>query len=255
MFSLRKQGIRIWNVVPIWSNLTPKLDDSVIHIQRTGPSTTFLLMLKVLMAVGFGCLFCGLRFVRGNMRGGNGETERRMPALCLCCSKGGWRTQQHEEKEEEGGHDGNGGRQCDRWCNTAPMWEDLDCQSGYRSSASLTLSWQPCVCPSAQSHYMHLPCSTPATGSRALLWVRLYVAFSLDPLSGLKPHRSNLWHIPSLFTVSNPLPVNFHVSQQNKSNRGAKSLSGRQSGREGGLTHHPSLLQFFYWKIYLWRRE
>lgn len=70
---------------------------------------------------------------------------------------------------------------------------------------TLILSWQPCVFLSAKSHYMHLPCSTGATKSHALLLVRLYWAFRLDPLSSLKPHFFNLWHIPPL---RKPLPVN-----------------------------------------------
>lgn len=72
-------------------------------------------------------------------------------------------------------------------CEKIQMVKSAQCDSSSR-----ILSWQPCVCLSAKSHYMHLPCSTAATRSHAVLLVRLYGAFSLDPLSSLQPQFSNL---------------------------------------------------------------
>lgn len=119
---------------------------------------------------------------------------------------------------------------------------------------SVTLLAALCL---SKSHYMHLPCSTPATGSCALLWVRLYVAFSLDPLSSLN-RCYNLWHIPSLFTVRNPLPVDFMSVSKIKVIEVPRVCQGERQGGETTITVYCrtglQTVFFFYHKSYLWRR-
>lgn len=113
----------------------------------------------------------------------------------------------------------------DRWCNSAPLWEDLECYSSSYLFSLLAILYQQKI------YYMHPPCLTPATRSRALSWGK--------PLCGFSPLSLDTLKSPSLRPLTRSLLVygeepaasKFHVSQQKKSNSGAKSLSGRESGR------------------------
>lgn len=87
---------------------------------------------------------------------------------------------------------------------TLPPCENIESEN--RRSASLIPSLKSFVCPSAKSHYMHLPCLRAAPF--------LNMAFSPD-------------HSILIYSEE-PSGSRFHVSQHDKSQRGAQSLSSRK---------------------------